>query len=268
MNTNGNKNLQDKAFDLLHYQAFAEITAEEMEKYLDLAKNTPEIATPGLDKAMKTKKSKERRKTILRYVATAAAVLIVLLGTHLTLYNNVEAYRVKFQNIFVEYDGGSGGFGSLQVTDANQKGDTVEVSRPTEDFPFAMWFPDGYEATIVGEYDIRSGHIEFINEAGDSLFFSYTLHEDNSLGIENDSSIGFDTENSEIKEISIRGNQGVSILRRDFDTTMNKIMWADENYIFSINGTYAGEDHQGSEELQMTMARSLVYDAKDLYALE
>lgn len=268
MNANENHGLEDKALDLLLHQAFAEITAEEMEEYQSLAEKTPEIPTPGLDRAMKKKKFKERRKTILRYGAVAAAVIVILLGTHLTLYNSVEAYRVQFQNIFVEYDEGSGGFGSIQVTDNNQKGGIVEVSRPTEDFPFAMWFPDGYEVTFVDDYSIRSGYLEFTNQAGDRISFDYILHENNALGVENYPSIGFDTEDSEIKDIDIRGNQGVSILRRYLGDTMHKVMWADENYIFSIDGTYDGEDYQDSEDLQMTIARSLVYDVQDLYALE
>ncbi|MDO4542766.1 MAG: DUF4367 domain-containing protein, partial [Bacillota bacterium] len=263
-NNPDNKNFEDKALDLLLYQAIDEITNREMAQYREQAETMPDIPTPKLDKLRKNRLKREKSQSFLRWGGVAAALVIVLFGVHMLLYTNVEAYRSQFKNSFIQYDTGYGGFGSIDVADSPAEAGVVEVTAPVPEFPFKLWVPDDFNMVFISGFDVYGGYCEWqsdvdiINNKKENISFSYTLHENNQLGIENKSSMGFDTEDSEIIELTINGNEGIAIYRDYFGLNNYRVLWVDENYIFDVSGAF-NKETENFKEIILKMARSVVY---------
>lgn len=254
--TNKNSNtLEDNGFELLLHQAFSEINEEEQRKCEEIADSLGEIPTPKLDKALKRRK---KHKTLLHYGITAAAVLLVLVGAHLTLYNSVEAYRYQFQRIFAQYNTGEGGFGSINTANSDDEAAILQGMVPAEGFPFSLWVPDDYHLEYINDFNVYQGYCEFKNDKDESISLDYVLHKNNSLGLQGTEGFQFDTEDSDVKDLDIHGNEGISVLRKEFNRIAFRIVWSDSNYMLHLYGSF--EENSGDyEEILNKIAKTVAY---------
>lgn len=181
-----------------------------------------------LEERKNRKKYKERFKSIFSKVAIVFLVLFISMSI---LTVTVDAFRVKLLNIIMN---NTEKYLEIDVSDSNG---VENIQRNLEGFYELEYIPSGFK-------------IDYVEDLGDTKVVSYVNNRDEEI-LFNQSPSGtnfqLDSENAEVKEININGNEAV-ILNKEGRTTL---FWNNEEYSFYLISTI------GEEEL-IKMSKSLV----------
>ena len=181
-----------------------------------------------LEERKNRKKYKERFKSIFSKVAIVFLVLFISMSI---LTVTVDAFRVKLLNIIMN---NTEKYLEIGVSDSNG---VENIHRNLEGFYELEYIPSGFK-------------IDYVEDLGDTKVVSYVNNRDEEI-LFNQSPSGtnfqLDSENAEVKEININGNEAV-ILNKEGRTTL---FWNNEEYSFYLISTI------GEEEL-IKMSKSLV----------
>lgn len=176
-----------------------------------------------------------RRRSLRRFAARtlpkagkAAACLILVFYLGLTVaVATVENVRVELMRFFVHVDGGQASFG-FESSDEH-----LDVPSEWNGYYYPAYIPDGYVLT-----DVFDDSVVYQNRAGLELRFC-----DSGA----DAQWTVDTENAEVKSVTINGRPAV-LIRKGIWTT---IVW-------SIDSRCLIVDCAGTEDTAMTIAKSVV----------
>ena len=112
------------------------------------------------------KRNKQRRKTVLRVLRSAAAVIIVLLSVSSILFMSVEAFRVPIINFFVEKHDGYLELGASRTVD-----DIPSEFNP--DDPLTGILPEEYVLTEVSNnWEMGMVYASYSSDINTYIFFS------------------------------------------------------------------------------------------------
>ncbi|MEA1975052.1 MAG: DUF4367 domain-containing protein [Bacillota bacterium] len=204
-----------------HVNNICDETDELLKKYKDI--EIPE----SLDKWFRTYKIKNDRKikfkkfkkSALLVSKRVAMFLIAVVIITLTLTISVEAFRLKFFNIFVETNDKY----SFVKTDENIKVDYLEkIPNEWTSFYYPKILPEGYK--FLKAIKVNNAKYIFFNNAKNEeiCFIQDSMNSESQL----------DSEGGLIIEVDINGIEGIIIFKEE----SNIINWHNNNQNFYIQG--------------------------------
>lgn len=170
-------------------------------------------------------RNKKRRKTALRMLRSAAAAIVILLGTCSVLFVTVEAFRLPIMNFFVE------------KTDSYwQMSGKPDTDKIPDDFnpedPLGGIIPDDYFlAGVKGDWGSACYVAAYSNESGATFSFEALTADGNSQ---------IDSEDAQVTPIKQLGHDA----KISLEGSIIQVSWLDENrsMIFAISATNASEE--------------------------
>lgn len=154
----------------------------------------------------------------------AAVFLVLLLGITVTTIS-MEGYRERFLEVITKV--------THKSTDYQFRLDTDEYF--TADLTKTMYgyIPEGYEKVEENYLNAWESNIRFEKDDGSYFSISISLVDKKSAGV-----ISVDTENSELYNITINGDDGILNIKNGYCT----VLWGQKNAIVDIFGTIDSKD--------------------------
>ncbi|MEA1974617.1 MAG: DUF4367 domain-containing protein [Bacillota bacterium] len=204
-----------------HVNNICEETDQLLKKYKDIE------VPKSLDEWFRTYKIKNDRKikfmkfrkSALLVSKRVAMFLIAVVIITLTLTISVEAFRLKFFNIFVETNAKY----SFVKTDENIKVDYLDkIPKEWSSFYYPRLLPEGYK--FLKAIEVNNAKYIFFNNAENKeiCFIQDSMNSESQL----------DSEEGLIIEVDINGMEGIIILKDE----SNIINWHNNNQNFYIQG--------------------------------
>lgn len=209
------KELYDKAFDDLLYYA-APIAAKQMMDEMEMPQQDYEFSEEHNAKMRKLFR-KERNKLMLKKISkyskrVAVFFLVTVIVAGISIFS-VEAWRIKVFNFIIDMQKTHS---EINFDEDNTKGDTYSSDEISFDY-----IPSGFklESSTMRQEKI---YLLFKNE---ELYFEFKLRKVNV-------SIGIDTENADVKKLTINGNKAIY----STNNNVNILVWNSGDYSYSLSG--------------------------------
>lgn len=248
--------LNDEVFDALLKQAMAQQLKEEMEECEAMAE--AEDLAPSADFDARIEKiaakyrAKEKAPKRRKIAMWAAVFLLVLIGTHFTLYFSVEAYRLPFQELYLNLIGK----GTEITTAPESEEDTLPLTSPQDICPIELWVPDGYTLDFMDENNSESAMFyTWHNEDDEEISLHIMLHSNNELEIDTHPTLVKGSDGEDAREILVGDTPGYLFQKQYEDSIEYDIVWSDVNYIFTLSSTFSADEK--GKELLLKMAESV-----------
>ena len=185
----------------------------------------------NLNRELEQKRKKSMRQ---RWLRTAAVFAIAFISLNAAALGTSEAYRHKVFSLFHDEKHG----GVTFVFDAES-----EMVDGWEQYWVPTWIPEGFQLYATEK-----------NEAG--LFMMFQNDNENVIRLIeylSDSQVSFDTDTSEMEQISIKGNDGYFLLDEEYKT--GKFLWNMEGVLVELE--FQGS--QISKDDMLKIAQSMEY---------
>lgn len=235
--------LNDDVLDALIKQGIEQQINDEMDYYQKIAEEQGLSPSKKLDQKIKAVdfqyRHKKRRRIAFKWVA---AVILVILCTHFTLYFSVEAYRLPFQQLFFSIVGEGS---EITVSQADENKNTVS---PEEQCPFELWLPQGYNLVLGDENNNeKSMYYTWEDTKGNKISLLINYHEKTEGAVDLHNSLLVDIDdNTQLNEILINSLPGYQVTKSLTEEKVCQIIWSDNDYIFKLQGNYGSV---GSENI-------------------
>ncbi|MGO1652984.1 DUF4367 domain-containing protein [Senegalia sp. (in: firmicutes)] len=209
----------------------------------DISDNTEDIklieVPKSLDKwfvefnnDLKNKETKNKyKKKFKRIISKVAIIFLILFISIATLTVTVDAFRVKLFNTIIK---NTEKYLDIEVKEESKK-DNIEQN--IDGFYELEYIPNGFEINYIKDLG-DTKIVNYINNKNEEILFNQSP---------NGTKFQLDSEEAEVKEVDIMGNDGV-ILKKEGKTTL---FWNNEEYSFHLLSTI-------DEEELISMAESLV----------
>jgi len=202
-----------------HYAERLNAEADDIaEKYSDLPE--PEALDEWFNKYTKELERGTRLRTLRRagkkYTTRAAAVLLALLLTSAVVTFSVEAFRIKFLNLFIESEN------DHNTVDFIESGESIQHPNDWEDYYYPTWLPEGY--TLIDAQSNGASKVAIMmNKENLLLIFTQNM---------NDLGLNIDNEDLDVEIVPINESDGSMVEKDDIIS----ITWSEHGMIFSLEG--------------------------------
>ncbi len=164
---------------------------------------------------------KDVRRNILRvmtrrYASRAAIILCAILLSAAAITLSVEAFRIKFFNLFIE----SGS--DHNRIEFQEEGDSLSLPEDWEDYYYPIWLPEDYKLLDTQRNDAAKVII-LLNDSNDLMIFTQNT---NNLGL------NMDNEDSDITIVPINDNEGYMVEKDGIIS----ISWSQNNTVLTLEG--------------------------------
>ncbi|MDF1618626.1 DUF4367 domain-containing protein [Petrocella sp. FN5] len=169
-------------------------------------------------KEMKKEEQRLRRSVnIKKYASRAAVVLLALLLSSAVVTMSVEAFRIRFLNLFIETEK------DHNRIDFNESEEVLELPEGSSNDYYPTYLPEGYSLldSQSGEYTKIA---TFLNQDNQLLIFTQNV---NNMGV------NIDNEHSDIELVPINDSEGY-MTNKD---GIISISWSENDVIFSLEGS-------------------------------
>jgi len=161
--------------------------------------------------------SRNRLKVMTRrYASRAAIILCAILLSAAAITLSVEAFRIKFFNLFIET--GS----DHNRIEFQEEGDSLALPKEWENYYYPAWLPEDYNLLDTQSND-ASKVIILMKDSNDLLIFTQNT---NKLGL------NMDNEDSDIEIVPINDNEGYMIEKDGIIS----ISWSQNNTVLTLEG--------------------------------
>jgi len=161
--------------------------------------------------------SRNRLKVMTRrYASRVAIILCAILLSAAAVTLSVEAFRIKFFNLFIET--GS----DYNRIEFQEEGDSLALPEEWENYYYPAWLPEDYKLLDTQSND-ASKVIILMNDSNDILIFTQNT---NKLGL------NMDNEDSDVEIVPINDNEGYMIEKDDIIS----ISWSQNNTVLTLEG--------------------------------
>lgn len=243
----------ESVLDALIADTLAATLAEEIAQYAQKAEREQAapsaLADARIQKLEKQKRKAAQKRGILRRGFYAAAVLAVIVITHLTLYTFVDAYRYPLQKLLLQLTETSG---TVTLVPEGNEGGIHSLAAPVEDSPFTLWVPDGFVLSSH-QADSKSNvyfYYKWENANGEEIILDAKLHEGNQKGAEIAVEAAIDSEATTITKTVVNDNAAYYTVKKENQQTRHALVWNDNNYIFELIYTDNQDDGDGLDILR------------------
>ncbi len=218
-----NKKLNEAFLYDLSYK-HSENICDETDKLLEEYKNIepPKSMDTWFEDYINEQKNIEKKKEITKYkknILKRAAIFIVVIFTiGATITVSVEAFRLKFFNLFINK---TEHYTDLSVL--SEDNEEIKFDRPEDlqDYLYPTYLPDNYN--LIDHFTI-DGYYEFIFENDNNTISIHITNADNNINSH------IDTENTELENITVNGFDGVYI----FKDKMSTVAWLENDKLIEI----------------------------------
>lgn len=215
--------LEDNFLTHIGYE-YTQLICDELDREEDQWKSTeiPESLDQWFEDFQKLEKKRreraDRRLKLLRFSRRAAIIFLCLIGLNYILIKNVDAYRVQWRNTvthiqkkFTQYD--------FVDDKADMQG---YIPKDWAGRYYLTYLPEGYQLSDTSKQD-KVAVITYTNPSGEPIIF-YQYGQNVSVRV--------DTENGEITDLNINGDEEAFCLKKEDIVLVN---WRQEDFTFQIN---------------------------------
>lgn len=230
--------------ELLHKTLYSYIGYNNVEKINDDIKDNTEdiklIEVPkSLDKwfvefnnDLESKETKNKyKKNFKSIISKVAIVFLILFISIATLTVTVDAFRVRLFNTIIK---NTEKYLDIEV---NEESQTNNIEQNIDGFYELEYIPNGFELDYVEDLG-DTKIVNYINNKNEEILFNQSP---------NGTNFQLDSEDAEVKEVDIMGNEGL-ILKKEGRTTL---FWNNDEYSFYLLSTI-------DEKELISMAKNLV----------
>ncbi len=230
--------------ELLHKTLYSYIGYNNVEKINDdISDNSQDIklveVPESLDKwfvefnnDLERKETKNKYKNNFKSVISKVAIIFLILFISIaTLTVTVDAFRVRLFNTIIK---NTEKYLDIQV---NEESQTNNIEQNIDGFYELEYIPNGFELNYVEDLG-DTKIVNFINNKNEEILFNQSP---------NGTNFQLDSEDAEVKEVDIMGNEGIIIKKEDRTT----LFWNNEEYSFYLLSTI-------NEKELISMAKSLI----------
>ncbi len=184
------------------------------------------------NKTLENKDNKNKYKSKFKSIISKVAVIFLILFISIaTLTVTVDAFRVKLFNTIIK---NTEKYLDIEVKEESQ---TNNIEKNISGFYELEYLPNGFELNYVDDLG-DTKIISYINKKNEEILFNQSP---------NGTNFQLDSEDAEVKEVDIMGNEGV-ILKKE---GKNTLFWNNEEYSFYLLSTINEKD-------LISMAKSLI----------
>lgn len=230
--------------ELLHKTLYSYIGYNNVEKINDdISDNTEDIklveVPESLDKwfvefnnDLERKQTKNKYKNNFKSIISKVAIIFLILFISIaTLTVTVDAFRVRLFNTIIK---NTEKYLDIQV---NEESQTNNIEQNIDGFYELEYIPNGFELNYVEDLG-DTKIVNYINNKNEEILFNQSP---------NGTNFQLDSEDAEIKEVDIMGNEGI-ILKKEGRVTL---FWNNEEYSFYLLSTI-------DEKELISMAKNLI----------
>lgn len=181
-----------------------------------------------LERKQTKNKYKKNFKSIISKVAIIFLILFISIAT---LTVTVDAFRVRLFNTIIK---NTEKYLDIQV---NEESQTNNIEQNIDGFYELEYIPNGFELNYVEDLG-DTKIVNYINNKNEEILFNQSP---------NGTNFQLDSEDAEIKEVDIMGNEGI-ILKKEGRVTL---FWNNEEYSFYLLSTI-------DEKELISMAKNLI----------
>lgn len=189
------------------------------EKYKDLP--VPESLDDWFEnysnELKKTAKKRKRNVFVKKYVTKAAAILLGLLLTSTIVTISVEAFRVRFLNLFIE---SSEDHNRIDYIDSEV---SLELPKGWSGVYYPTYLPDGY-TLLDAQASEHTKIVMFVDTDNELLIFTQNS---------NDMGMNIDSEQSDIEMVPVNDNDGYMTSKDGMIT----ISWTENGTVLTLEST-------------------------------
>lgn len=230
--------------ELLHKTLYSYIGYNNVEKINDdISDNIEDIklieVPESLDKwfvefnnDLERKQTKNKYKKNFKSIISKVAIIFLILFISIaTLTVTVDAFRVRLFNTIIK---NTEKYLDIQV---NEESQTNNIEQNIDGFYELEYIPNGFELNYVEDLG-DTKIVNYINNKNEEILFNQSP---------NGTNFQLDSEDAEIKEVDIMGNEGI-ILKKEGRVTL---FWNNEEYSFYLLSTI-------DEKELISMAKNLI----------
>lgn len=188
-------------------------------KDIDYPKALDEWFENYLHTSLKQEKQKKRYAAFRRYSNRAAIFLLLIIAGIAVTTLKVEAFRVKFLNLFIEVNER---YSQVKIKDINEDNVYESIPADWEEYYLPEYIPDYFEIYNIKTFG-DSKMVYYKDSKGNEIQFSQSPISD---------TFQIDTEDGIMVNVQIEGNQGILVDKNGLLT----LIWYDENSTFYIIG--------------------------------
>lgn len=202
-----------------HYSERLNAEADDItEKYSELPE--PKALEEWFNKYTKELERGTRQRKLRsvgkKYVTRAAAIFLVLLLTSAVVTFSVEAFRIKFLNLFIESEN------DHNTVDFIESGENIQHPSDWKDYYYPTWLPDGY--TLIDAQSNGASKVAILmNKKNVLLIFTQNM---------NDLGLNIDNKDLDVEIVPINESDGYMVEKDDIIS----ITWSESGMIFSLEG--------------------------------